>query len=196
MINYPSHEEMETKLTALLLGELPAEEAEALRVSISQDAELAKLHRRLEQTLGFVDQAAPNLHPKTVPLRLSAPRRQKLLASFKTVTHPKLTKRSARRFPLLELAAVIALMAVAASLIAAGTLRIQVGPIASVSARYPLPHPLARMNTPQRYRGKSRNRAHRVAAFGTQVQRGFWLRQCSGRLLRPKFRQWKMVEAP
>ena len=44
----PSREEIEAKLTALLLGELPAEEAQLLRWAISQDAALAQLHDRLK----------------------------------------------------------------------------------------------------------------------------------------------------
>ena len=39
----PPREEMELRLTALLLGELSAEEAAAVRRAIEQDGELAKL---------------------------------------------------------------------------------------------------------------------------------------------------------
>ena len=50
----PSREQIEARLTALLLGELPAEEAELLRWTISQDPELQKLQGRLLLTVGLV----------------------------------------------------------------------------------------------------------------------------------------------
>jgi len=84
----PSREEIEAKLTALLLGELPAAEAELLRWTISQDPELQKLHSRLLLTVGLVREIIA--HPaeasagKTVPRQLSDERRRKLLAHFKT----------------------------------------------------------------------------------------------------------------
>ena len=43
----PPREELEARLTALLLGELPDEEAAALRELIAKDAQLAELHERL-----------------------------------------------------------------------------------------------------------------------------------------------------
>src|SRR2546423_1935466 len=43
--------ELEARLTALLLGELPADEAAALRERIAHDAELAKLYAQLEHTI-------------------------------------------------------------------------------------------------------------------------------------------------
>ena len=52
--NQPSREQIEARITALLLGELPADEAELLRWTISQDAELQKLHGRLLLTVGLV----------------------------------------------------------------------------------------------------------------------------------------------
>jgi Mg-chelatase subunit ChlD/LysM repeat protein/type II secretory pathway pseudopilin PulG len=82
----PSREQIEARITALLLGELPAEEAELLRWTISQDPELQKLHARLLLTVGFVREAMQ--HPadteKTASLKLSDERRAKLLAHFKT----------------------------------------------------------------------------------------------------------------
>ncbi|MGA2854238.1 MAG: von Willebrand factor type A domain-containing protein, partial [Verrucomicrobiota bacterium] len=86
--NQPSREQIEARITALLLGELPAEEAELLRWTISQDAELQKLHGRLLLTVGLVREVVG--HPeeasaeKAVPRNLSDERRQKLLAYFKT----------------------------------------------------------------------------------------------------------------
>lgn len=85
----PSREEIEVRLTALLLGELPPSEAELLRWSLSQDPELAKLHDRLKATLGFVREVAANpddpVAKSGAPLKISDEKRQKLLAHFKTV---------------------------------------------------------------------------------------------------------------
>jgi type II secretory pathway component GspD/PulD (secretin)/Mg-chelatase subunit ChlD/type II secretory pathway pseudopilin PulG len=84
----PSREQIEARITALLLGELPAAEAELLRWTISQDPELQKLHGRLLLTVGLVREVVA--HPeeasaeKAVPRKLSDERRQKLLAHFKT----------------------------------------------------------------------------------------------------------------
>ena len=84
----PSREQIEARITALLLGELPADEAELLRWTISQDAELQKLHGRLLLTVGLVREVVA--HPeeasakKAAPRKLSDERRQKLLAHFKT----------------------------------------------------------------------------------------------------------------
>src|SRR5215470_14176112 len=82
-------EELETHLTALLLGELPADQAFALGRAIEQDAELAKLYARLKETMGLVREAASTPAEQVVSqpatLRFSEPRREKLLAHFKTV---------------------------------------------------------------------------------------------------------------
>jgi len=43
-----------------LLGELPPAEAELLRWTIVQDPELAKVHDRLQRTLGLVREVAAN----------------------------------------------------------------------------------------------------------------------------------------
>ena len=61
-------EEMEARLTALILGELPAEQAFALGRTIEQDAELAKLYSRLKDTIGLVREAEP---VRLIALRLS-----------------------------------------------------------------------------------------------------------------------------
>ena len=45
---------LESSLTALLLGELPHEEAAALHQKLAQDAELAKLYERLKHTINLV----------------------------------------------------------------------------------------------------------------------------------------------
>ena len=80
----------ESNLTALLLGELPHEQAAALHQQLAQNAELAGEYERLKITIGLVREtvAAPptRVAPEpAAPLKLSADRRQKLLQQFKTV---------------------------------------------------------------------------------------------------------------
>ncbi len=82
-------EELEARLTALLLGELPAEDAAALRVQLAQDPELTRLHDRLMQTIGLVREVTVRqgepANAQTASLKLSEERREKLLAGFKTI---------------------------------------------------------------------------------------------------------------
>ena len=84
----PSREQIESRITALLLGELPAAEADLLRWAIAQDASLQKLHDELKSTIVLVREAvkpvATTSAEKSEPLKLSDQRRQKLLAHFKT----------------------------------------------------------------------------------------------------------------
>ena len=88
----PSREQIEARITALLLGELPAAEADLLRWTISQDAELQKLQDQLKLTIGFVSEAMKNPAglpvEREAPLKLSQERRQILLTHFKT-TRPQ-----------------------------------------------------------------------------------------------------------
>ena len=82
-------QELEARITALLLGELSTKEAAALRASIAQDPELAKLHNRLKLTIQLVRETAASpaeqAGAQPSPLKLSEERRQKLLAHFKTI---------------------------------------------------------------------------------------------------------------
>ena len=84
----PSREEIEAKLTALLLGELPEEEARLLRWAIEHDAGLAKLYEQLKRTIGIVREVsvkpAESDSVESAALKLSDERREKLLAHFKT----------------------------------------------------------------------------------------------------------------
>ena len=84
----PSREEIELRLTALLLGELPADEAALLRYTISQDAGLQKLHDELASTIILVREVeqppAETTAEKSASLKLSDERREKLLAHFQT----------------------------------------------------------------------------------------------------------------
>jgi len=91
---------IESSLTALLLGELPHEQAAALHQKLAQDAELAKLYERLRQTSNLVRETLSSPAAETamqpVPLKLAEERRQKLLQHFKTVA-PKEFARPRRR---------------------------------------------------------------------------------------------------
>ncbi len=80
-------EQRELRLTALLLGELSPAEAQAVRLALATDAELAREHDHLQQTIALVRETAA-MERKTstegTPLRLDEQRREKLLAAFKT----------------------------------------------------------------------------------------------------------------
>src|ERR1044071_1124489 len=82
------HNERETQLTALLLGELSAEEAAEVRKQMEADPALAALHARLAYALGLVREAMTSMPQESeagaVPLRLSDVRREQLLQAFKT----------------------------------------------------------------------------------------------------------------
>ena len=85
--NQPSREQIEARITALLLGELPADEAQLLRWTIAQDAALQKLQQELASTIVLVREAEKNPAPasgENIPLKLSDERRKKLLAHFQT----------------------------------------------------------------------------------------------------------------
>lgn len=113
-----SGDDRELRLTALLLGELPEGEAAALREEIAANPELQKLHDELSRTIGLVREArneSPEvLGPSAEPLTLSTERREKLLASFKTVQLPTPSKKVRRILPWREAGAVAAMLAVLA----------------------------------------------------------------------------------
>ena len=118
----PSREQIEARLTALLLGELPAAEAELLRWSIARDPELQKLHDQLKVTVGFVREAMKNPAGAPVeretPLKLSPERRQKLLAHFKTGRPQKsFWLRRIQVSPLIPALAVVAVIALLAAVL-------------------------------------------------------------------------------
>jgi Mg-chelatase subunit ChlD len=100
---HSQREELEARLTALLLGELSAAEATTVRHAIEQDAELAQLYERLERTINLVQEAAASpiehaAEPSTV-LKLSEENRQRLLQSFKTATPKEFTAPRRREMP-------------------------------------------------------------------------------------------------
>jgi Mg-chelatase subunit ChlD len=94
---------LESSLTALLLGELPHEQAAALHQKLAQDAELAKLYERLKQTINLVRETISSPAAQTAdqptPLKLSAERRQKLLQQFKTVAPKEFVQPRRRAMP-------------------------------------------------------------------------------------------------
>ena len=94
-------DDFEARLTALLLGELDGAEAESVWRAIEADDRLAAQYERLKKTAGLVREvtAAPAVPAaaQAEPLRLSEERRQKLLASFKTITPVEFVKSHAPR---------------------------------------------------------------------------------------------------
>jgi Mg-chelatase subunit ChlD len=83
---------LEAKLTALLLGELHADEIAALSEAMENDPELAHLYERLKVTIELVREGAVNPAGQAASLKLSGERREKLLAQFKTVTPKEFAK--------------------------------------------------------------------------------------------------------
>jgi autotransporter-associated beta strand protein len=93
-------EELELRVTALLLGELSEAEAAEVRAVLEQDAELRKLHDDLKKTIHLVrevEAAEPAATAPAEPLRLSAERRERLLAHFKTLAPPEFAPPLLRR---------------------------------------------------------------------------------------------------
>jgi Mg-chelatase subunit ChlD/type II secretory pathway pseudopilin PulG len=120
-------EQLEIRLTALLLGELSADESAELRAAIQNDPSLAELYHRLEETIHLVREAGPapsaQSNPQPAALKLSDDRREKLLAQFKTVTPREFSRPQKRphqrtRFDtLIEIAAVLVLVGVLAGML-------------------------------------------------------------------------------
>jgi secreted protein with Ig-like and vWFA domain len=118
----PSREPIEARITALLLGELPAAEAELLRWTISRDPELQKLHDQLKVTIGFVREATENPTgaplDKETPLKMAQERRQTLLAHFKTARPQRLFwLRPIKASPLITALVVITIIALLAAML-------------------------------------------------------------------------------
>src|SRR5258708_24593804 len=111
---------LEAQLTALLLGELPEDHAAALREVLNHDAELARLHQRLKQTIDLVREASASSAEQQVsqpaPLKLSDQRRQKLLAQFKTIKPKEFAEQRRLGRSLVTLAAVLAIAALLAAI--------------------------------------------------------------------------------
>jgi len=130
-----SREELEAGLTALLLGELPPEQAAELRRAIEQDAALAALYQRLKLTIDLVRETAVQPAQQTAaqppPLKLSEGRRQELLAHFKTLAPKEFARPRRQQWRLPVLAAAAAMLA---GLLALGLFL----PALSASKRKPL----------------------------------------------------------
>jgi Mg-chelatase subunit ChlD len=110
-------EELEARVTALLLGQLSADEAEALRQIIAQDPELARLHRRLKLAVELARETAKSPQADLVKpdtLKLAPERRAALLASFAAPQPIKVAwhSRVPRRELLAMAAMIVALLAV------------------------------------------------------------------------------------
>src|SRR5882724_6882075 len=116
-----SREMLEARLTALLLDELPPDEAQRLSRAIEHDPALAKLHERLKRTVGLVKEAASSAAEPSnngvEPLKLDDKRRQELLARFKTVAPREFAPKTRVRFRLLEIAAVAAIIGILAAIL-------------------------------------------------------------------------------
>ena len=79
-------EETEARVTALLLGELPPEQAATLEAEIAADPELKSLHARLREAIALVREAS-TIREQSAPAtlaRLSEERRERLLQCFKS----------------------------------------------------------------------------------------------------------------
>ena len=85
-------EDLEIRLVAMLLGELSAPEADALRQELARDPELAQFYNQLQETIPLIREAtATKPTADAVPaaqLRLTSPRRETLLGVLKTVPLP------------------------------------------------------------------------------------------------------------
>jgi len=116
-------EELELKITALLLGELSETEAATVRAAIAEDADLQKLHDDLKQTIHLVREAtvsAGEPQPEQgEPLKLAEGRRKALQVAFTIPPlkpeHQADSRRAVTR--LIEVLAVVAILAVMAALL-------------------------------------------------------------------------------
>jgi len=115
-------EELELRLTALLLGELSGAEAAAVRADIAKDPELTRLHDDLKQTIRLVRVAATTpdepLPADIAQLKLSKKRRKKLLTAFAIPPLKKEHRKPKATFPvrLIEVLAVLAILALLAAM--------------------------------------------------------------------------------
>src|SRR5205814_5829359 len=111
---------LEPSMTALLLGELPEDQARFMRQAIATDPELANTFEALKQTIELVRQTQidPTEGTKTqqVPLKLNEERRQELLRRFRTLEPVEFRKDVQSRVGWLIPAAAAAVVLVVASL--------------------------------------------------------------------------------
>ena len=78
-------EELEIKITALLMGQLTPEEAAMVEAQIAADPELATLHAGLRRAVELLraSRTAPEAPAPTVLMQISKERREKMLAAFR-----------------------------------------------------------------------------------------------------------------
>jgi Mg-chelatase subunit ChlD/type II secretory pathway pseudopilin PulG len=113
-----NRDDLEAKVTALLLGELPESEAALMRELIARDAGLAKLQERLKVTLELLRETAATPEPApSAPMKLSQDKREKLLAHFKTVAPKEFTRPPARKFSWLTAVAAVFAVGILASML-------------------------------------------------------------------------------
>lgn len=99
-------EEIEARITTMLLGELPENEAVELMEFVSNDADLLKVYHELRRTISLVDEASELSERVT----LSEDRREKLLASFKSLQPPELAEKLEARIDWRNWAAMAAMV--------------------------------------------------------------------------------------
>ena len=115
-------EELELRVTALLLGELSDADAAAVRAAIAADPELQKLQDDLRQTIHLVRKATvctgESAHEESAPLKLSEERRQSLMTAFVIPPlKPEHVKTAMRfRMTFMEVLVVLAIVAIIAAM--------------------------------------------------------------------------------
>jgi Mg-chelatase subunit ChlD len=112
-------EELEIRITALLMGQLPPEEAAELLRQIAADPELTALYGRMRHAVELLREARslPGQAAPEIPLQLSTERREKLLAKFRGIQalpSPKavLAPRRSKKQPIRWVPTVIAASAI------------------------------------------------------------------------------------
>src|SRR5215471_5039076 len=115
--------ELEARLTALLLGELSADDAELLNKLIAHDPELVKLREQLKLTIGLVRETASDPieqeSPLAGPLKLSEAKREKLLAQFKTIAPKEFAPPARKEFSPARVAIAVAAVLMILGMLAA-----------------------------------------------------------------------------
>ena len=118
----PPPDDFESKITALLLGELAPAEARAVEEAIAADTALSALRDRLRTVLPLVRDAVAqpdaSAESSAAQPRLSADRRDALLRHFKTIVPPMFDLPRTRWYSwLIPMSAAAAVLVVVASLI-------------------------------------------------------------------------------